>query len=222
MSHAHHDQHHFIPAMGHRALTPFYDLFVRVIARERTFKRRLVERLRLQAGTRVLDVGCGTGTLVVMLASAHPDAEVTGIDVDAEIVARARAKAQAAGTPVGFRVASATELPFADGSFDRVTSTLMAHHLATPAKEQMFSEIRRVLAPQGELHLVDFGPARTRVGRSAQRLLRPHGLGDNFEGKLPSLMSSAGFVEVLEEERIITALGPFVFWRARRDARSAL
>jgi SAM-dependent methyltransferase len=115
----------------------------------------------------------------------------------------------------------ATELPFADGAFDRVTSTLMAHHLPTGEKRQMFAEICRVLAPSGELHLVDIGPALSSIGRSVQRLLRPSVLIDNLDGKLPPLMSGAGLADVVEEDRVVTALGPLVFWRARRGATSA-
>jgi hypothetical protein len=71
------------------------------------------------------------------------------------------------------------------------------------------------------LHLVDIGPAPSGVGRSVQRLLRPNVLIDNLDGKLPSLMSAAGLTDVVEEDRVVTALGPLVFWRARREATSS-
>jgi len=141
---------------------------------------------------------------------------VTGIDPDGEMLSRANKKSAAAGARTTFELASATELPFADGSFDRVTSTLMAHHLPTAAKEAMFAEARRVLAPAGELHLVDIGPARGSLARSLQRLLRPHVLDDNLDGKLPAMMSAAGFADIAEEDRVVTVFGPLVFWRARR------
>jgi ubiquinone/menaquinone biosynthesis C-methylase UbiE len=153
-----------------------------------------------------------------MIAGAHRDIEVTAIDGDAEILDRARKKAEAAGVRVAFHEAMATELPFPDSSFDRVTSTLMAHHLPTSAKQQMFAEIRRVLAPNGELHLVDVGPARSAVARSIQQLLRPRVLIDNLDGKLPALMSTARLVDIIEEDRLVTVLGPLVFWRAHRGA----
>jgi ubiquinone/menaquinone biosynthesis C-methylase UbiE len=215
-AHEHPHHHHFLPGMGHPALTPFYDTFARLVARESTFKRRLVERLQVRAGQRVLDVGCGTGTLALLIAEAHPDVALTGIDPDDEMLSRATKKAAAAGARIRFERASAAELPFADGSFDRVTSTLMAHHLPTHEKEAMFAEVRRVLAPTGELHLVDIGPARSSVARSLQRVLRPHVLEDNLEGKLPAMMSAAGFVDIAEEDRVVTVFGPLVFWRARR------
>jgi ubiquinone/menaquinone biosynthesis C-methylase UbiE len=166
-------QHHFIPAMGHAALLPLYDPFLRYVVREQTFKRRLVDHLGLGRGSRVLDVGCGTGTLAILLAAARPGVTVLAIDPDASVLERARTRAAAAGAVIAFAAGSATALPYADGSFDRVTSTLMAHHLSTAEKAAMFAEIRRVLAPAGELHLVDAGPARSRLGRALQRLLKP-------------------------------------------------
>jgi len=206
-AHEHQHHHHFLPGLVHPALTPFYDTFARLVARESTFKRRLVDRLQLQAGQRVLDVGCGTGTLALMIAEAHPDVEVTGIDPDEEMLSRARKKVSAAGASITFELGSAASLPFADGSFDRVTSTLMAHHLPTPEKEAMFAEVRRVLAPTGELHLVDIGPARSSMARSLQRVLRPHVLDDNLDGRLPSMMAAAGLADVVEGDRVVTVFG---------------
>jgi ubiquinone/menaquinone biosynthesis C-methylase UbiE len=219
--HTHEHGHRYIPAMGHTALTPLYDPFIRLAGRERRFKGRLIEHLRLIPGQRVLDVGCGTGTLAVMIGRARRDVEVTGIDGDEDAVARARRKAADAGVRASFRVALATELPFPDASFDRVTSTLMAHHLPSAAKAQMFAEIRRVLLPGGELHLVDIGPARSQIGRALQRLARHSMLGDNVDGKLPSMMLAAGLSDVVEEDRVVVAFGPLVFWRAGGGAPAA-
>ena len=212
-----HHQHRHIPAMGHAALTPLYDPFVRVVARERTFKGRLIARLGLRPGDRVLDVGCGTGTLAVMIKRRYPDVEVTGIDSDGDVLERARRKASEAGAQATFQKAMATELPFADTFFERVTSTLMAHHLASVDKARMFGEMRRVLTVNGELHLVDLGPARSEVGRTLQRITSRTMLGDNLAGRLPSMMQSVGFAEVVEEDRVLTALGPLVFWRGKRN-----
>src|SRR5215210_1517043 len=87
----------YIPALNFDLLTPLYDPVVKWLMPESKFKRHLVERARISAGHRVLDVGCGTATLTVLVKQTHPDAEVFGLDGDAKILGIARGKAAKAG-----------------------------------------------------------------------------------------------------------------------------
>jgi ubiquinone/menaquinone biosynthesis C-methylase UbiE len=202
----------YIHAMGHRALTPLYDPFIRLVLRERILRERLIERLSLRAGSRLLDVGCGTGTLAILARQKYPHAEVIGIDGDPEIVDLAGRKAAAVGAKVKFRVALATELPFEDRSIDFVTNTFVMHHLPRADKARCFEECLRVLRPGGQIHVVDFGPPRSRVGRAwIAPLRRMAWLADNFDGRLPPMLTEAGFTHVRETDRIATAFGPAVF-----------
>jgi ubiquinone/menaquinone biosynthesis C-methylase UbiE len=203
--------------MGHRALTPLYDPFVRSFMRERLIRQRLIERLELDGGGRMLDVGCGTGTLAIWAKRQYPQVEVSGVDGDPDIVGRAQRKAAAAGTDVDFRVAVATELPFTDQSFDRVTNTFVMHHLPPMQKRRCFEESLRVLRPAGQIHVVDFGPPRGRLGRAMMSLLRGMAwLADNLDGRLPGMLADAGFGDVREAARVLTAFGPVVFLSATR------
>jgi SAM-dependent methyltransferase len=114
----------FIPALKHHVLTPLYDVLARVTIPEMRVKRHLIRAARIAAGDRVLDIGCGTGTLLRIAADQQPRGTFIGIDPDPRILDRARRKF-APQSRVTFQEGSATELPFADGSFDRVLSTLM-------------------------------------------------------------------------------------------------
>jgi ubiquinone/menaquinone biosynthesis C-methylase UbiE len=91
----------------------------------------------------------------------HPEAEVVGLDPDPKALARARRKTEAAGVAIRFDAGFANELPYPDASFDRVFSSLMFHHLEREAKLATLRELRRVIAPSGSLHLLDFGPPRS-------------------------------------------------------------
>jgi SAM-dependent methyltransferase len=114
---------------------------------------------RATPGAAVLEVGCGPGHLSIRLAHGH-GLEVTGLDLDPVMIERARANAErawpgAAGPP-SFVVGDVASLPFGDGSFDVVVSTLSMHHWVAPTKG--LAEIGRVLRPGGRALVWDFRP----------------------------------------------------------------
>src|SRR5215467_2630538 len=135
----------YVPALGLDWLTRFYDPLIRLTLREDAFKRSLVDRTSLRPGHDVLDLGCGTATLTLMLKAACPAARVTGIDGDPTVLAIAHAKVSAAGDAVELRQGMAYDLPFAPASFDRVVSSLVFHHLADADKARTLAEAHRVL-----------------------------------------------------------------------------
>ena len=207
----------YVPALRLRALTPLYDPILRSVMREETFKRRLVAQADLAGGRRVLDLGCGTGTLTLLAKQTHPDADMVGIDPDPDVLSRARRKAVQAGVAITWDEGLATSLPYPDRSFDRVLSSLVLHHLKRPDRLAAFREVWRVLRSSGEFHIVDFGPPRTLPMRIIAAILRPlEEAGDHFDGLLPGQIEAAGFKQVTETGRFDTALGPLVMLSAVR------
>lgn len=207
----------YLPALRYRSLTGIYDPLIAATTRERTTKGRLVELAGLGTGQRVLDVGCGTGTLALIAKEAAPGAEVVGIDADEEMLARARAKRGA--QDIRFDRGMADELPYEDASFDRVLSTLVFHHLRRPVKQRAAREIARVLKPGGRFHLGDFGPPGGPLMWALSRTVR-YGDGsstiDNFAGQLPAILRGAGLRCHGETERMRTGFGAFCFYVAER------
>lgn len=178
----------FIPALGRDVFTPIYDLGIRLTLPERRFKLHVVESAHLAPDMRVLDVGCGTGTLLIFAAEVVPKARLVGVDIDDRILERAQRKVGLRGLKIQFVRGWATELPYADDDFERVLSTLAFHHLTREEKACAFAEAHRVLRPGGELHLGDFGGPDTRYTRVASYVTEKIGgehLQENFQGLLP-------------------------------------
>lgn len=211
-------ENRYVPALRFRVLTAIYDPVVRLTTRESEFKRRLLEQARLQPGERVLDLGCGTGTLAITAKRAQPGAEIVGLDGDTDVLRRAREKAIAAGAVIRFDQGLSTNLPHADDSFDIVLSTLFFHHLTPPSKQATAREIARVLSPGGRLFVADWGPPQDllmRIAFLAVRSLDGFELTrENAEGALPSIFAEAGLEKAEQVGQLRTATGTMAFFRA--------
>jgi ubiquinone/menaquinone biosynthesis C-methylase UbiE len=143
----------------HRAF--WYDVFVWLVSlgREHSYREKALDLASLKPGESVLDIGCGTGTLAIAAKRrVGPRGRVYGVDASREMLARASKKANKAGVEVVFQNGIVEALPFPDGQFDAVLSTVMLHHLGRKVRQQCAFEVRRVLKPGGRVLAVDFAP----------------------------------------------------------------
>ena len=220
---------HYIPALRYHSLTRFYDPIVRLATREETFKKVLLRQADIQSGQRILDLGCGTGTLALMVKSAYPNTEVIGLDADEQVLRRAEAKAAAAGLDIRLDHGLASELPYTNDRFDRVLSSLFFHHVTGKVKDEVMLEVRRVLRPGGEFLIADWGKPTSSAMRLAflgiQLLDGFTNTRDSVEGVLPDLLSLAGFHQVEITRNYTTLFGTLALYRACKPwpeaARSA-
>lgn len=187
----------FTPALAFDFLTPLYDNVIDFLAYGKAFKRRVLKVADIHDGERILDVGCGSGTLLIKAKTQYPNSEVTGIDPDKNILQLAQVKLEQAGVDAGLVQGFAQELPFPAASFDVAISTLIFHHLSTQVKKEAIREIHRVLKDNGRFLLADFGKPE---GILTKILLNLGSIFDgkanmkaNIEGKLPSFLQEAGF-----------------------------
>ncbi|OME70113.1 methyltransferase type 11 [Paenibacillus sp. FSL A5-0031] len=201
-------------------LTSFYDPILRWTMRESAFKNKLIRQIQVDPGQRVLDLGCGTGTLTLLLKQAYPKAEVTGLDIDPNVLRIAEKKAENIGIDIKFNQGMSFELPYPDHSFDRVITSLMFHHLTLENKLRTLNEAFRILKPQGELHIADWGKAQNGLMRiaflSIQLLDGFKTTSDNVNGLIPQVIDKSGFVEIKETDRFMTLYGTLSLYKAKK------
>ena len=187
-----------IPAFSYHFLTPFYDFAVNLLGFGTKQRHKIVNLLEIKSGENLLDVGCGTGSLLLVAKKIYPNNEMVGIDVDSEVLEIASKKFKKNSLDVKLINTSTAKLPFNDSSFDTVVSTLIFHHLPTKIKLQALQEIHRVLKKDGRFLLVDFG----RLGMWLKliywlevifRVPEAKTAKDNVEGKIPYFLKEAGF-----------------------------
>lgn len=208
----------YIPALKYHRLTVLYDTLLRLTMQESAFKMALVRQAHIEPGQQVLDLGCGTATLSLFIKSTHPVTNVVGLDADPKALALAHNKILRAGVEVSLDEGFSYALPYPDHSFDRVLSSLLFHHLNRDHKEMTLQEVRRVLKPDGQLHIADWGKAQNRLTRVCFYLVQTldgfEATSDNVKGLLPALIQKAGFVGVMEERKFMTLFGTLALYSA--------
>jgi ubiquinone/menaquinone biosynthesis C-methylase UbiE len=173
-------------------------------------KRGALAMLDVQAGERVLEVGAGTGAVLLELAHAATSGALVfddtplracGLDLSPVMVSLARERIAAAGLSgvVEVREGDARALPYDDASFDAAYGSYVLDLLPRADIPRALSELRRVLRPGGRLVLVARSPGTGVAGwffttaYTALDRLRPDRLGDGRPVRLVPLLGEAGF-----------------------------
>jgi ubiquinone/menaquinone biosynthesis C-methylase UbiE len=178
----------FTPAAGRFAPSSVYDLGVAVLTREAVWRPKLAEILALAPGDRVLDVGCGTGSLALLLKQHHPDVEIVGLDPDPASLSIARAKASAAGVDAEWRQGFASDAADA-GMFDKVVSSLVFHQVPVAGKRAGIEAMFAATKAGGAVCIADYAQQSRRLMRTAFHFIQL------IDGKSDTQPNADGFLE---------------------------
>ncbi len=174
-----------------------YDAIVGLITlgQEQKMRQAILELVNIQPGDRILEVGCGTGSLsLAAKIKAGPESQVYGIDIAPDMIDTARRKASKANLDIKFEVGRIETIPFPDRQFDLVFSSLMLHHVPDwRDKEKGIAEMLRVLIIGGKLLVIDFEPPKNPLIKGLVSIFFGHKMaGYNLREFIP-MLEKAGF-----------------------------
>lgn len=155
----------FTPALGRPELTRAYDLVIRLATRENAWRSALLAQVAPQDGETILDVGCGTGSLALLIKKAAPHARVIAMDPDPTVLAVAAAKARRAGVEIEWRRGFAREADAGGERVSKAVSSLVFHQVPVSEKQRGIEAMARAVGPGGEVHIADYARQRSRLMR---------------------------------------------------------
>ena len=189
----------YLPAAGKDWLLPLYDPLTTLLGVQKCY-HDLIAMTGFHPTDEILDVGCGTGSLVKVIKENAPRANVTGIDPDAKALAIA-AKKLSGYINVRFDCGSGQILPYDHATFDHVLCSFVFHHMDIAEKVKMSREVRRVLKSGHNFLVMDFD--------SPEKCIRP---------SIPDILQVAGFHSVQGHRERHCLLGSIGFYSAIKSA----
>lgn len=202
--HTHHNKIEELETRGDKIRwSSAYDWMAQIISlgREKEFRNKIIDLAELKPGDEVLDVGCGTGTLLMTAEQRlNSVGRFVGIDAAHEMTTKAREKAKKAGLKAVFRPGLIEKIEFAENEFDVAMNSLVMHHLPDEEKEKGVCEMHRVLKPNGRILIVDIeASAGSRMQRLTDFLVNLHGGPERAKNSMQALrplLEEIGFEEI--------------------------
>lgn len=210
----------FIPALGYDFLTTYYDLTIKLTMPEKAFRGLLVREVNPQKGEKILEFGFGTGSNLLLVKKQNPNIDLIGLDIDPKVKEIAAYKLAKNNLDIPLDLYEGEVFPYADNQFDKVYSCLVFHQLNVDIKLKCLKEINRVLKPNGNLIIADWGKAANSLMRLTFGLVQIldgfKTTNDNVKGLMPDFITQAGFQNVQISQSINTVIGTFSYFNAQK------
>lgn len=178
-----------------------YGIFLSLSRLGKKFKKTIFETIPLIGTEKVLDIGCGDGTLVFTALEKFPELDITGIDPDDFMIEACKKEAKERNFNTLFIRGYADVLPFEDNSVDGSYITLVLHHMGKEDKRKALQEVHRVLRKGGKLTIADFRKIPMPFIAHFFVFEQYEHLRENFEGLVHILAKEIGFSFISKTER---------------------
>jgi ubiquinone/menaquinone biosynthesis C-methylase UbiE len=213
----------FIPALGYNWLTGMYDLTIKLTMPEKKFRNKLIEVVNPKVDEEILEFGFGTGQNLIIGKLKSPKSKFSGLDIDPKVKLITEKKLNKRHLNIPLFLYDGGKFPFKKGVFDKVYSSLVFHQLDTKTKKDCLKEIYRVLKPNGQLVIGDWGKPKSRFRRflfyTVQLLDGFKTTQENVEGLLPKYMLECRFENGKEIGYINTKIGTYCYYSGAKIAQ---
>lgn len=160
---------------------------------EAIVRQALIDAIRVKSPQRILDLGCGTGSMTLLLKQTFPDAEVIGLDLSPYMLVMADRKAQQAKQRITWLHADAAHTGLNPQSFDLVTAALLFHETPPTITQAILHEGYRLLKVGGEFLILDGNQQTLRFTPWLMDIFEEPYIRDYADGSLDADMGRVGF-----------------------------
>ena len=206
-------------------LERWWNWYGEMIYPERSYEHDVLVLAELGSRMRLLDVGCGTGRLLLAAARREPGAQFFGIDHDRDAVDIAKQRNRLSPSPLDIRCESATRLPFADETIDVVTMTFFLGRQRRSTRLVALAEAMRVLRPGGKIIVADFSTGGCLAARAVADIGRLTPILNRWVGasatRFLEELADAGFERVAQRRNKCTGAGNISVVSAQKTAELA-
>lgn len=178
----------FTPAAGRFVSTAIYDRGVALLAREHVWRNMLLDLLAPAANEKIIDVGCGTGSLAILLKQRQPAATIIGLDPDPEALAIAMEKARQAGVEIEWHQGFAHDAA-SFGPVDKAVSSLVFHQVPLAGKRTGLAAMFASVGEGGSVYIADYASPSGWAMRQAFRFIQL------IDGRADTQPNADGFLE---------------------------
>jgi len=211
----------FIPALGYNWLTNFYDLIIKLTMPEKKFRQKIIQFLNPKDDEQILEFGFGTAQNLILAYQKNKKTNYVGLDIDPKVKKIAKHKLESENIKIPLVLYDGEAFPFKSNTFNKIFSSLVFHQLDTETKKHCLKEIFRVLTPNGELIIGDWGKPKSKLQRFlfyfVQLLDGFKTTQENVAGKLPIFMAESGFNNVAEIDYIKTKIGTYCYYKGSKQ-----